>query len=100
MQRFGLINVLQQAPSSSFARCENGHTRRLAMNELFPSLSWPRQKILSERDWTANGERTVLTVMMHYRINADYIRMADQYLEVPAGSNNNVRQSLRNLEKS
>lgn len=25
------------------------------------------------------------------RVNADFIRMADQYLEVPAGSNNNVR---------
>ena len=54
------------------------------------------KEIRSIRKWayeTFGDERAVEFVVMatpeDLKINADYIRMADQYVEVPGGSNNN-----------
>ncbi|KAG8215027.1 acetyl-CoA carboxylase [Butyriboletus roseoflavus] len=37
----------------------------------------------------AHGGHTVITKPEDLKVNAEYIRMADQYIEVPGGSNNN-----------
>jgi acetyl-CoA carboxylase/biotin carboxylase 1 len=54
------------------------------------------KEIRSIRKWsyeTFGSERAVEFVVMatpeDLKVNADYIRMADQYVEVPGGSNNN-----------
>nr|BAA11238.1 acetyl-coenzyme A carboxylase [Schizosaccharomyces pombe] len=54
------------------------------------------KEIRSIRKWayeTFNNERaikfTVMATPDDLKVNADYIRMADQYVEVPGGSNNN-----------
>lgn len=54
------------------------------------------KEIRSVRKWayeTFGSERAIEFVVMatpeDLKVNADYIRMADQYVEVPGGTNNN-----------
>jgi biotin carboxylase len=54
------------------------------------------KEIRSVRKWayeTFGDERaiqfTVMATPEDLKVNADYIRMADQYVEVPGGTNNN-----------
>lgn len=54
------------------------------------------KEIRSIRKWcyeTFGAERavefTVMATPEDLKVNADYIRMADQYIEVPGGTNNN-----------
>ncbi|KAJ1021262.1 hypothetical protein NDA18_005503 [Ustilago nuda] len=91
-------NPLETAPASpvaDFIRKQGGHsviTKVLICNNGIAAV----KEIRSIRKWayeTFGDERaiefTVMTTPEDLKVNADYIRMADQYLEVPGGSNNN-----------
>ncbi|KAF0496183.1 acetyl-CoA carboxylase [Gigaspora margarita] len=91
-------NNLKTAPRGNvreFVENHNGHTvitKILIANNGIAAV----KEIRSVRKWayeTFGDERTIeFTVMAtpeDLKINAEYIRMADQYIEVPGGSNNN-----------
>ncbi|CAG8532450.1 333_t:CDS:2 [Funneliformis mosseae] len=91
-------NDLKNAPRSlvrEFVEKNNGHTvitKILIANNGIAAV----KEIRSIRKWayeTFGDERaiqfTVMATPEDLKINAEYIRMADQYIEVPGGSNNN-----------
>ncbi|KAI9734288.1 MAG: acetyl-coenzyme-A carboxylase [Cirrosporium novae-zelandiae] len=91
-------NHLQTAPQSSvkdFVASHDGHTvitSVLIANNGIAAV----KEIRSVRKWayeTFGDERaiqfTVMATPEDLHANADYIRMADQYVEVPGGTNNN-----------
>ncbi|KAL8948361.1 MAG: hypothetical protein Q9222_005445 [Ikaeria aurantiellina] len=91
-------NHLDVAPSSSvkdFVANHDGHT--VITNVLIANNGIAAVKeIRSVRKWayeTFANERaiqfTVMATPEDLQANADYIRMADQYVEVPGGTNNN-----------
>ncbi|GAA5906155.1 hypothetical protein JCM6882_006061 [Rhodosporidiobolus microsporus] len=98
VQHFIGGNSLEQAPPSpvaDFVRSRGGHTvitKVLIANNGIAAV----KEIRSIRKWayeTFGSERAVEFVVMatpdDLKVNADYIRMADQYVEVPGGTNNN-----------
>ncbi|KAE8200344.1 hypothetical protein CF336_g732 [Tilletia laevis] len=98
VQQFIGGNSLDVAPSSAvadFVRSHGGHsviTKVLICNNGIAAV----KEIRSIRKWayeTFGHERaiefTVMATPEDLKVNADYIRMADQYVEVPGGSNNN-----------
>ncbi|KAL1303686.1 hypothetical protein AAFC00_007039 [Neodothiora populina] len=91
-------NELSQAPPSKvkdFVTANDGHT--VITNVLIANNGIAAVKeIRSVRRWayeTFGDERaiqfTVMATPEDLAANADYIRMADQYVEVPGGTNNN-----------
>ncbi|KAF9111924.1 acetyl-coenzyme-A carboxylase, partial [Mortierella sp. AM989] len=91
-------NALEQAPAGAvrdFVRQNGGHsviTKILIANNGIAAV----KEIRSVRKWayeTFGDERaiqfTVMATPEDLKVNAEYIRMADQYVEVPGGSNNN-----------
>ncbi|KAN0062561.1 acetyl-coenzyme-A carboxylase [Thecaphora frezii] len=91
-------NPLETAPAgvvADFIRKQGGHsviTKVLICNNGIAAV----KEIRSIRKWayeTFGHERaiefTVMATPEDLKVNADYIRMADQYVEVPGGSNNN-----------
>ncbi|KAH0297252.1 acetyl-CoA carboxylase acc1, partial [Aureobasidium melanogenum] len=91
-------NELSQAPPSSvkdFVAAHDGHT--VITNVLIANNGIAAVKeIRSVRRWayeTFGDERaiqfTVMATPEDLAANADYIRMADKYVEVPGGTNNN-----------
>src|SRR5688572_6955955 len=91
-------NKLQSShrgPVRDFVEKHNGHTvitKILIANNGIAAV----KEIRSIRKWayeTFGDERaiqfTVMATPEDLKINAEYIRMADQYIEVPGGSNNN-----------
>ncbi|TNY18634.1 acetyl-CoA carboxylase [Rhodotorula diobovata] len=98
VQHFIGGNSLETAPPSRVAnwiRSRGGHTvitKILICNNGIAAV----KEIRSVRKWayeTFGSERAIEFVVMatpeDLRVNADYIRMADQYVEVPGGTNNN-----------
>lgn len=91
-------NALPKAPPSKvkdFVAAHDGHT--VITNVLIANNGIAAVKeIRSVRKWayeTFGDERaiqfTVMATPEDLGANADYIRMADQYVEVPGGTNNN-----------
>lgn len=91
-------NALENAaagPVRDFVSQHGGHsviTKILIANNGIAAV----KEIRSVRKWayeTFGNERaiefTVMATPEDLKINAEYIRMADQYVEVPGGSNNN-----------
>ncbi|OZJ03120.1 hypothetical protein BZG36_03869 [Bifiguratus adelaidae] len=91
-------NSLQTAapgPVRDFVKAHGGHTvisRVLIANNGMAAM----KEIRSVRKWayeTFGNERaiefTVMATPEDLKANAEYIRMADQYVEVPGGTNNN-----------
>ncbi|WRT69229.1 uncharacterized protein IL334_006213 [Kwoniella shivajii] len=91
-------NSLDVAPASrvtDFVKAQGGHTvitKVLIANNGIGAV----KEIRSVRKWsyeTFGSDRqiefTVMATPDDLRINAEYIRMADRYVEVPGGSNNN-----------
>ncbi|GBE86281.1 Acetyl-CoA carboxylase [Sparassis crispa] len=91
-------NTLERAPSgnvSDFVKSHGGHTvitKVLIANNGIAAV----KEIRSIRQWsyeTFGTERavefTVLATPEDLKVNAEYIRMADRYVEVPGGTNNN-----------
>ncbi|QSL66809.1 hypothetical protein MERGE_001196 [Pneumocystis wakefieldiae] len=91
-------NSLEKAspgPVKDFVAAHGGHTvitSVLIANNGIAAV----KEIRSIRKWayeTFNNERaiqfTVMATPEDLKVNADYIRMAEQYVEVPGGSNNN-----------
>lgn len=85
----------EESPLKEFIRSHGGHTvisKILIANNGIAAV----KEIRSVRKWayeTFGNERTIQFVVMatpeDLEANADYIRMADQYIEVPGGTNNN-----------
>ncbi|OCB90590.1 acetyl CoA carboxylase [Sanghuangporus baumii] len=91
-------NSLDKAPAgqvSEFVKSHGGHTvitKVLIANNGIAAV----KEIRSIRQWsyeTFGTERavefTVMATPEDLKVNAEYIRMADRYVEVPGGSNNN-----------
>ncbi|KIJ65157.1 hypothetical protein HYDPIDRAFT_89293 [Hydnomerulius pinastri MD-312] len=91
-------NSLDKAPAGrvkDFVQAHGGHTvitKVLIANNGIAAV----KEIRSIRQWsyeTFGTERavefTVMATPEDLKVNAEYIRMADQYIEVPGGSNNN-----------
>ncbi|OCF39572.1 acetyl-CoA carboxylase/biotin carboxylase [Kwoniella heveanensis CBS 569] len=91
-------NSLEVAPSgrvTDFVKAQGGHTvitKVLIANNGIAAV----KEIRSIRKWsyeTFGSDRqiefTVMATPEDLRINAEYIRMADRYVEVPGGTNNN-----------
>lgn len=91
-------NALENAPAGpvrDFVGQHGGHsviTKILIANNGIAAV----KEIRSVRKWayeTFGDERaiqfTVMATPEDLKVNAEYIRMADQYVEVPGGSNNN-----------
>lgn len=91
-------NSLDKAPAgrvTDFVKAHGGHTvitKVLIANNGIAAV----KEIRSIRQWsyeTFGTERavefTVMATPEDLKVNAEYIRMADQYIEVPGGSNNN-----------
>ncbi|KIY53020.1 hypothetical protein FISHEDRAFT_55652 [Fistulina hepatica ATCC 64428] len=91
-------NSLDRAPPSTvhnFVKASGGHTvitKVLIANNGIAAV----KEIRSVRQWcyeTFGSERaiefTVMATPEDLKVNAEYIRMADRYIEVPGGSNNN-----------
>ncbi|KAJ7252734.1 acetyl CoA carboxylase [Mycena haematopus] len=98
VQHFIGGNSLDKASSSSlqaFVKANGGHTvitKVLIANNGIAAV----KEIRSIRQWsyeTFGRERevefTVMATPEDLKVNAEYIRMADRYIEVPGGSNNN-----------
>ncbi|ORZ00046.1 acetyl-CoA carboxylase [Lobosporangium transversale] len=98
LQSFIGGNALENAPSGAvrdFVSQHGGHsviTKILIANNGIAAV----KEIRSVRKWayeTFGDERaiqfTVMATPEDLKVNAEYIRMADQYIEVPGGSNNN-----------
>lgn len=89
------IDCAAPSPVADFVRRKGGHTvitKILIANNGIAAV----KEIRSVRKWayeTFGRERAIEFVVMatpeDLKVNADYIRMADQYVEVPGGSNNN-----------
>jgi acetyl-CoA carboxylase/biotin carboxylase 1 len=87
--------VASSSTVADFVRKNEGHTvitKVLICNNGIAAV----KEIRSIRKWsyeTFGDERAIEFVVMatpeDLKVNADYIRMADQYVEVPGGSNNN-----------
>ncbi|KAI5984263.1 acetyl-CoA carboxylase [Pisolithus albus] len=91
-------NSLEKAPAGrikDFVQTHGGHTvitKVLIANNGIAAV----KEIRSIRQWsyeTFGTERavefTVMATPEDLKVNAEYIRMADQYIEVPGGTNNN-----------
>ncbi|KAJ7672696.1 acetyl-CoA carboxylase [Mycena rosella] len=98
VQQFIGGNSLDKASSGSvqaFVKANGGHTvitKVLIANNGIAAV----KEIRSIRQWsyeTFGRERevefTVMATPEDLKVNAEYIRMADRYIEVPGGSNNN-----------
>ncbi|KAG6857440.1 Acetyl-CoA carboxylase [Tephrocybe sp. NHM501043] len=98
VQQFIGGNALENAPAGSvtdFVKNNGGHTvitKVLIANNGIAAV----KEIRSIRQWsyeTFGHERkvefTVMATPEDLKVNAEYIRMADRYIEVPGGSNNN-----------
>ncbi|KAF8159642.1 cytosolic acc1, acetyl-CoA carboxylase [Crassisporium funariophilum] len=98
VQQFIGGNSLDKAPASNlhdFVKSNGGHTvitKVLIANNGIAAV----KEIRSIRQWsyeTFGKERevefTVMATPEDLKVNAEYIRMADRYIEVPGGSNNN-----------
>ncbi|KAK7060862.1 acetyl-coenzyme-A carboxylase [Paramarasmius palmivorus] len=98
VQHFIGGNSLNNAPPSSvydFVKNSGGHTvitKVLIANNGIAAV----KEIRSVRQWsyeTFGTERaiefTVMATPEDLKVNAEYIRMADRYIEVPGGTNNN-----------
>ncbi|KAF6761596.1 acetyl CoA carboxylase [Ephemerocybe angulata] len=98
VQHFIGGNSLDKAPASKvrdFVQANGGHTvitKVLIANNGIAAV----KEIRSIRQWsydTFGHERavefTVMATPEDLKVNAEYIRMADRYVEVPGGSNNN-----------
>lgn len=89
------IDKAEDSPLKEFVKSHGGHTvisKVLIANNGIAAV----KEIRSVRKWayeTFGDERTVQFVAMatpeDLEANAEYIRMADQYIEVPGGTNNN-----------
>ncbi|CDR41195.1 CYFA0S06e03664g1_1 [Cyberlindnera fabianii] len=89
------IDVAEASPLTDFVKDHGGHTvirKVLVANNGIAAV----KEIRSIRKWayeTFGNERTIQFVAMatpeDLEANAEYIRMADQYVEVPGGTNNN-----------
>ncbi|KEI40541.1 uncharacterized protein L969DRAFT_22502 [Mixia osmundae IAM 14324] len=89
------LDVSTPSRVADFVRSRGGHTvitKVLIANNGIAAV----KEIRSVRKWayeTFGTERaiefTVMATPEDLKVNADYIRMADQYVEVPGGSNNN-----------
>ncbi|KAI8443300.1 acetyl-CoA carboxylase [Phakopsora pachyrhizi] len=89
------IKVAPPSPVNDFVRRKGGHSvisKILIANNGIAAV----KEIRSVRKWayeTFGSERAIEFVVMatpeDLKVNADYIRMADRYVEVPGGSNNN-----------
>lgn len=85
----------QESPVRDFVKDNGGHTvitKVLIANNGIAAV----KEIRSVRQWsyeTFGRERaiefTVMATPEDLKVNAEYIRMADQYIEVPGGTNNN-----------
>ncbi|KAJ3844583.1 Pre-ATP-grasp domain-containing protein, partial [Lentinula raphanica] len=90
-------SVDKASPSSvyDFVKANGGHTvitKVLIANNGIAAV----KEIRSIRQWsyeTFGSERqvefTVMATPEDLKVNAEYIRMADRYIEVPGGTNNN-----------
>ncbi|KAF8647743.1 hypothetical protein AX16_006578 [Volvariella volvacea WC 439] len=98
VQQFIGGNSLDKAPTGlvhDFVKSHGGHTiitKVLIANNGIAAV----KEIRSIRQWcyeTFGSERevefTVMATPEDLKVNAEYIRMADRYIEVPGGSNNN-----------
>ncbi|THU97749.1 acetyl CoA carboxylase [Dendrothele bispora CBS 962.96] len=98
VQHFIGGNSLDKAPASAlhdFVKANGGHTvitKVLIANNGIAAV----KEIRSIRQWsyeTFGSERqvefTVMATPEDLKVNAEYIRMADRYIEVPGGTNNN-----------
>ncbi|PFH51931.1 hypothetical protein AMATHDRAFT_141248 [Amanita thiersii Skay4041] len=98
VQHFIGGNSLDRVPPSNvydFVKSHGGHTvitKVLIANNGIAAV----KEIRSIRQWsyeTFGSERaiefTVMATPEDLKVNAEYIRMADQYIEVPGGTNNN-----------
>ncbi|KAH9821615.1 acetyl-CoA carboxylase [Melampsora americana] len=89
------LELASPGPVSDFVRRKGGHSvisKILIANNGIAAV----KEIRSVRKWayeTFGHERAIEFVVMatpeDLKVNADYIRMADRYVEVPGGSNNN-----------
>ncbi|KDE05599.1 acetyl-CoA carboxylase [Microbotryum lychnidis-dioicae p1A1 Lamole] len=89
------LDVAAPSRVADFVRSRGGHTvitKVLIANNGIAAV----KEIRSIRKWayeTFGSERaiefTVMATPEDLKVNADYIRMADQYVEVPGGTNNN-----------
>lgn len=89
------VDQAEESPLKNFVKRHGGHTiisKVLIANNGIAAV----KEIRSVRKWayeTFGNERTVQFVAMatpeDLEANAEYIRMADQYVEVPGGTNNN-----------
>ncbi|KAK9457220.1 acetyl-CoA carboxylase [Dipodascopsis uninucleata] len=89
------VDVAPSGPVKDFVQNHGGHTvitKVLIANNGIAAV----KEIRSVRKWayeTFGDERaisfTVMATPEDLQANADYIRMADQYVEVPGGTNNN-----------
>ncbi|CAI4767824.1 AQG_2a_G0047460.mRNA.1.CDS.1 [Saccharomyces cerevisiae] len=89
------VDKLEESPLRDFVKSHGGHTvisKILIANNGIAAV----KEIRSVRKWayeTFGDDRTVQFVAMatpeDLEANAEYIRMADQYIEVPGGTNNN-----------
>lgn len=89
------VDKIEESPLKSFVKSHGGHTvisKILIANNGIAAV----KEIRSVRKWayeTFGDDRTVQFVAMatpeDLDANAEYIRMADQYIEVPGGTNNN-----------
>ncbi|KAF9054415.1 acetyl CoA carboxylase [Panaeolus papilionaceus] len=89
------LEVAPPGPVADFVRTHGGHTvitKVLIANNGIAAV----KEIRSIRQWsyeTFGQERaiefTVMATPEDLKVNAEYIRMADRYIEVPGGTNNN-----------
>ncbi|CCH45634.1 acetyl-CoA carboxylase, putative [Wickerhamomyces ciferrii] len=89
------LDVAEEGPVKNFVREHGGHTviqKVLIANNGIAAV----KEIRSVRKWsyeTFGNERAIQFVAMatpeDLEANSEYIRMADQYVEVPGGTNNN-----------
>ncbi|KAH3678328.1 hypothetical protein WICMUC_001561 [Wickerhamomyces mucosus] len=89
------LDVAEEGPLKTFVKEHGGHTvigKVLIANNGIAAV----KEIRSVRKWayeTFGNERAIQFVAMatpdDLEANAEYIRMADQYVEVPGGTNNN-----------
>lgn len=89
------VQVAESSKVSDFVRANQGHTvisKVLIANNGIAAV----KEIRSVRKWsyeTFGDERAIQFVVMatpdDLQANAEYIRMADQFVEVPGGTNNN-----------
>ncbi|KAJ7224331.1 acetyl-CoA carboxylase [Mycena pura] len=98
VQHFIGGNSLEKASSGSvqaFVKAHSGHTvitkvliannGIAAVKEIRSIRQWSYETFGSERE----VEFTVMATPEDLKVNAEYIRMADRFIEVPGGSNNN-----------